>query len=222
MNIKRLVVGPVATNCYIYPLPGEAAHPCEAALIDPGDEPGAIIAALEKLSLVPRYILLTHGHFDHICALAAVAAHYKDAAPVIAAGRPDAGFLGPGSLGLHKASVMMASGGVSIIAGLEEPPAAGRLLEEGDVIGPFTVLLLPGHTPGCAAYWDKEAGVLFSGDVLFRGEYGRTELPGGDEAAMRASLRRLLALDGNITVYPGHGGSTTIAREAARFGGLLQ
>jgi glyoxylase-like metal-dependent hydrolase (beta-lactamase superfamily II) len=211
-NITRLVVGPVATNCFIY-------HPLEsggAALIDPGDEPDAVISALKRLSLVPQYIVLTHGHFDHIGALAAVAAAFKSGKPVIGIHRLDADYLGPGSLQFHRASVAVAMGDASIVDGWDEPPSPGRLLEDGEIIGPFTVLHLPGHTPGSAAFLDKEAGVLFSGDTLFKRDYGRTDLPGGDGVAMRSSLRRLFAMDGNIEVYPGHGDSTTIASEAAR------
>jgi glyoxylase-like metal-dependent hydrolase (beta-lactamase superfamily II) len=211
-KIVRLVVGPVATNCFIYTLDGQSA-----SIVDPGDEPGSVIAALKGLSLVPRYIVLTHGHFDHIGALAALAAAFKAQAPVIAIHRMDAEYLGHGSLEFHRASVARAMGDASMVDGWEEPPAAGRLLEDGDAIGPFTVLHLPGHTPGSAAFWDKEAGALFSGDVLFKGDCGRTDLPGGDGAAMRASLRRLFALDGGIEVYPGHGDFTAIGREAARF-----
>jgi glyoxylase-like metal-dependent hydrolase (beta-lactamase superfamily II) len=213
-NITRLVVGPVATNCYIFhPLDGDDG----AALIDPGGEPDAVISALVRLSLIPRYIVLTHGHFDHIGALAAVAAAFKVERPVIAIHRLDAEYLGHDSLQVHRASVVAAMGDASIVDGWAEPPAAGRFLEDGDLVGPFTVLHLPGHTPGSAAFWDKEAGVLFTGDTLFKRDYGRTDLPGGDGAAMRVSLRRLFAMDGKIEVYPGHGDSTTIGSEVTRF-----
>jgi len=94
-----------------------------------------------------------------------------------------------------------------------EMPPADILLEEGSSIGPFTVLHLPGHSPGSAAFWDKGAGVLFSGDTLFAGAYGRTDLPGGNEQDMFASLRRLSGMDGSIKVYPGHGEPTTIEDE---------
>jgi glyoxylase-like metal-dependent hydrolase (beta-lactamase superfamily II) len=210
-NITRLVVGPVATNCYICPLDRE-----RAILIDPGGDPDVIIDALDRQIRFPEYIVLTHGHFDHIGALAAIAAFYKDYDPVIAIHRLDVEYLGPGSLRVHRASVAAAMGDASIVNGWDEPPAAGRLLEDGDIIGPFTVLHLPGHTPGSAAFWDKEAGLLFTGDTLFMKDYGRTDLPGGDGVAMRSSLRRLFAMDGSIEAYPGHGSSTTIGREAAR------
>jgi len=87
------------------------------------------------------------------------------------------------------------------------------LLEEGSTIGPFTVLHVPGHTPGCAAFWDKEQKVLFTGDTLFQRGYGRTDLPGGNEKDLVKSLNRLFSMDPDIKVYPGHGESTTIGQE---------
>jgi glyoxylase-like metal-dependent hydrolase (beta-lactamase superfamily II) len=184
-NITRLVVGPVATNCWIYPIDDKTA-----AIIDPGEKADLIISTLEKLSLSPAFILLTHGHFDHITALPKLAKHYAPAKPVIAIHRLDEGYL--------------------------EKGLANRLLEEGDTIGPFTVLHLPGHTRGSAAFWDRAENILFTGDTLFEGTYGRTDLPGGSEQEIIASLRRLFALDGSIAVYPGHEETTTIGQEAVR------
>jgi glyoxylase-like metal-dependent hydrolase (beta-lactamase superfamily II) len=215
-DITRLVVGPVATNCWIYPIDGK-----QAAVIDPGDEADAIIAALEKLNLSPKYILLTHGHFDHIAALAPLAAAYSAVAPIIAIHKADAEYLGPDAYAAHVLSIKAATGGASASAidaffpaSNRNLPPAGQLLEEGDVIGPFTVLHLPGHTPGSVAYFDKEENILFSGDTLFAGGYGRTDLPGGSDAQLAASLERLLTMDGNIRVFPGHDEVTTIANEA--------
>jgi len=205
-NITHLIVGPIATNCWIYPL-GEK----EAAIIDPGGEAEVIVQVVEKLSLVPRYILLTHGHFDHIAAVPQLAQVFAQAR--IAVHRLDAQYLGPDAYSVHSASIKAAIGDTSFIDGLSVVPEPDILLEEGETIGPFTVLHLPGHTPGSCAFWDKEAGALFSGDTLFRGDCGRTDLPGGNEDAIIASLRRLLTLDAAIEVYPGHGGTTTIARE---------
>ena len=214
MGLINLTVGPIETNCWIYPFDGESGS---AVLIDPGAEPDRIISTLEKNGLVPRFIVLTHGHFDHITALPEVAAAFQSKNPEIAIHRLDAGYLGPGSRNAHGLSLTAAGGGASFIdASWEEPPPPGRLLEEGDTIGPFTVLHIPGHTPGSIALWDKEADILFSGDTLFEGDYGRTDLPGGNEETIIASLRRLFAMDGTIKVYPGHGSATAIAREAAR------
>jgi glyoxylase-like metal-dependent hydrolase (beta-lactamase superfamily II) len=211
-KITQLIVGPIATNCWIYQIDEK-----EAAIIDPGDEADKIIKTLKKINLVPRYILLTHGHFDHIIALPELAEAYPYA--IIAIHSGDSEYLGPDAYKSHELSIKAAMGMASFLSALwpgsqKGLPPPARLLTEGDTVGPFTVLHLPGHTPGSAAFWDKEAGVLFTGDTLFADGYGRTDLPGGNEQELFASLRRLFAMDTKITVCPGHGGTTTIGREA--------
>jgi glyoxylase-like metal-dependent hydrolase (beta-lactamase superfamily II) len=178
-------------------------------VIDPGADADAIIARLEQLRLRPRYILLTHGHFDHIAALPALAAYAGD--PVIGIHRDDRDYLGAGAQGVHRASFTAVAGNAAYVDALwEAMPDATLSLEEGSVIGPLVTLHLPGHSPGSAAFYDKSAGVLFSGDTLFQGGYGRTDLPGGSWPQLRQSLSRLFTLDRGIGVYPGHGGTTTI------------
>jgi len=222
-TIRNIVVGSIATNCWIYPLEkaGQASQldglsPC--AVIDPGEEGDRIVAFLDQLSLFPAHILLTHGHFDHLAAAPALVREYqrRGARPQVAIHAADAQYLGPGAYDAH-CRVFYAAGGPSayIDALWEDMPPPDRNLAEGDAAGPFTVLHLPGHTPGSIAFWDKKAGALFSGDTLFRGGCGRTDLPGGSEALLSASLKRLLALDGGIKVYPGHGAATSIAAEAS-------
>jgi hydroxyacylglutathione hydrolase len=212
-KIIKLIVGQIETNCWIYPL-----NDGTAAIIDPGDESDLIISALLKSQLKPKYILLTHGHFDHICAVPYLVKAFPGKLKV-AIHSQDSEYLGPESLNVHKESMMAAIGDTSMLdMSWSEMPPADILLEEGSTIGPFTVLHLPGHTPGSAAFWDKEEGVLFSGDTLFADGYGRTDLPGGDSSALASSLRRLFALDGSIAVYPGHGGITTIDREKGQLG----
>ncbi|MDR2434238.1 MAG: MBL fold metallo-hydrolase [Treponema sp.] len=226
-KIEHITVGDIATNCWIYPLSesrtaGEGRKPPRGfrncAVIDPGDEAERIIARLKELKLVLKYILLTHGHFDHIAALPALAAAWPEA--VIAIHRDDGEYLGPGSYSVHVRSFSAAGGTAAYIDSLwEDMPPPDTTLEEGGTIGPFTVLHLPGHTRGSAGFWDKEAKVLFSGDTLFRGDYGRTDLPGGDETQLFTSLRRLFSMDGEIMVLPGHGPVTAIGEEARRFKG---
>jgi glyoxylase-like metal-dependent hydrolase (beta-lactamase superfamily II) len=92
-------------------------------------------------------------------------------------------------------------------------PSPTRLLAEGDTIGPFTVLHLPGHTPGSVGFFRESEGALFSGDTLFRDGSGRTDLPGGNSNHLEESLHRLMAMDADILVYPGHGEATTIGAE---------
>jgi glyoxylase-like metal-dependent hydrolase (beta-lactamase superfamily II) len=221
-KIHHIKVGDIATNCWIYPLDTNDAHdqgdgysPC--AVIDPGDEGGRIIALLNQLKLFPQYIVLSHGHFDHIGAVPALIAEYRNRQNrclEIAIHGADVEYLGPDSHPVHCRSFTAVAGNSDYIDALwEDMPPPDRTLKEGDAIGPFTVLHLPGHTPGSIGLWDKEAGIMFSGDTLFRGNYGRTDLPGGSETQMIASLKRLLAMDGNIQVYPGHGPATMIEDE---------
>ncbi|MDR0441782.1 MAG: MBL fold metallo-hydrolase [Treponema sp.] len=216
MPITRLTVGALQTNCWIHPLDSETC-----AVIDPGAEADTIVSALLKLKLAPRYILLTHGHFDHIAALPLLMQSF-DSKPQIAVHRLDAEYLGNDSYKVHCRSAAAVMGDTSFIDALWKSfpsntmPPPDILLEEGDMAGALTVLHIPGHTQGSIALWDKTEGALFTGDTLFAGDYGRTDLPGGSEEQIIASLRRLFTLDGKIKVYPGHGPASTIGKEAGR------
>jgi glyoxylase-like metal-dependent hydrolase (beta-lactamase superfamily II) len=235
-NITGLTVGAIATNCWLYPLSPESSgklpslpvgkRPC--AVIDPGAEAGRITALLNQLGLYPVLILLTHGHFDHLAALPELVKAFGEAAPDqevapsalpstprIAIHRDDAPYLGPEAYSVHAESFTAASGNSWYVDRFWNPmPSPTVLLNGGDTIGPFTVLHLPGHTPGSIGFWDREEGVLFSGDTLFRRGVGRTDLPGGDWARLQESLRTLFTLDGDTAVYSGHGEETTIGEEA--------
>jgi glyoxylase-like metal-dependent hydrolase (beta-lactamase superfamily II) len=215
MNIERLIVGPVATNCWIYPLDEKAA-----AVIDPGDEAPEIISTLKKLNLIPKYILLTHGHFDHIAAVADLVKSFGEVETAIHS--EDSQYLGADAYQAHSSSAKAAMGNASFLdaffpAAKEGLPCANNLLEEGKTIGPFTTMHLPGHTPGSAAFWDKDKNIIFTGDTLFANGYGRTDLPGGNEEQLFESLKRLFAMDADIKVYPGHGSTTTIGKEAKNY-----
>ena len=203
-KIECVVVGDIQTNCWLYALDdarnSAGQRPC--AVIDPGDEAALIISHLKDLNWVPRYILLTHAHFDHLLALPGLLEAFEKGSfregsssgplPKIGIHRLDAEYLEKQAL-----------------------PAADILFEEGDQSGPFRVLHLPGHSPGSAGFYDEKTDVLFSGDTLFRGNYGRTDLPGGNFQQLRQSLNRLLSMNGEIVVCPGHGPATTIKEEAA-------
>jgi glyoxylase-like metal-dependent hydrolase (beta-lactamase superfamily II) len=211
--LECLTLGDFAVNCWIYSPkaePSSGPNPC--AVIDPGGNAAYIISLLRQLNLCPEYILLTHGHFDHLAALPDLAAAFMPA-PVIAVHKGDASYLGPGALEVHRQS-FAALGDASYVDRLWKPmPPAGRLLSGGGRIGPFAVIHTPGHTPGSVSYYDENAGILFSGDTLFRGGYGRTDLPGGNLAALEKSLSLLLSMEGGIVVCPGHGPGTTIEDE---------
>ncbi|MDR0662965.1 MAG: MBL fold metallo-hydrolase [Spirochaetaceae bacterium] len=223
---EKIVVGPLETNCWIVPL-GDSPEtnrsaetglidsgPAPAAVIDPGADAAEIIASLDRRKLYPKYILLTHGHFDHIAALPALYKHYAGKSPLVAIGKDDLPYLGGDSLGVHQMSFHAAAGNSYYIDMLWEPmPDAGRSLADGDTISIFSVIHLPGHTEGSVAFFDAANKRLYSGDTLFREGVGRTDLPGGDWKALEKSLERLFKMDGDIAVYPGHGESTTIAQE---------
>ena len=191
MLIKTIPVGHLETNCYI--VTDENTLGC--AVIDPGDESNTIMDYLEDNRLSCKAILLTHGHYDHTTAVPALHRVYPQA-----------------DIYIHQAD---ANGAGSTLFPLTGEVDDLKLYDEGDVIRlgdhEIQVLHTPGHSPGSVTL--KVEDVLFTGDTLFAGSCGRTDLPGGDPMEMLASLRRLGRLEGDYTVYPGHMDSTTLARE---------
>ncbi|MDR1468207.1 MAG: MBL fold metallo-hydrolase [Spirochaetaceae bacterium] len=207
-NIARLEVGAFSTNCWVYVVDGDVS------VIDPGGDGEAIIAFLESERLKPARILLTHGHFDHVMALPDVRGAFPDG--TIAVHRADHVSVGKNAFRFQCADFKTAAGNDGFIReNWRDMPPVTQLLEDGDTIGPFTVMHTPGHTKGSVSYYHKDAGVLFSGDTLFCGGIGRTDLSGGSIAEMTESLKRLFSLDGETRVFPGHGGPTTIKAERA-------
>jgi glyoxylase-like metal-dependent hydrolase (beta-lactamase superfamily II) len=209
-NLARLEVGALSTNCWVY------AYDDDVFVIDPGGDAEEIIAFLESERLRPAFILLTHGHFDHIMALPKVYSTFPDAA--VAVHRADSVFVDENAFKRHCSDFKAIAGNDSFIrANWQEMPPMTRFLEDGDLIGPFTVLHTPGHTKGSVSYYHQGAQILFSGDTLFRGGIGRTDLSGGDMDEMTESLRRLFTLDGGTRVFPGHGDPTTISMEKSGY-----
>lgn len=187
VNIVVLPLGAYQTNCYI--VWGDDSDAC--IVIDPGYEPETVLLEVKRLKKSISAILLTHGHFDHVGGVKALAE---------AAGCP---------VYLHENDLSLP---ISFTAG---PLYYTNLYDEGDVLPlaglDIRVLHTPGHTSGSVCLMAED--VLFSGDTLFRDACGRTDLPGGNPGELFKSLRRLAALAKDYRVLPGHGMETTLEDE---------
>ena len=222
-KIDSIVVGMIETNCWLYRLEAQS-EPFPCIVIDPGDDAGAILSRLKENNWVPVYILLTHGHFDHILALPGLMDAFEkgffgdSARPKVGIHSLDAQYIGSGAFSTHKKVFSAAGEDSSSLNPVWKPmPEADIAFEEGDSVGPFKVLHIPGHTRGSIGLYDEKENVLFSGDTLFKGDWGRTDLPGGSEEEIQQSLKRLLSLKEETAVYPGHGPATSIREERAKF-----
>ncbi len=199
MILKKVVVGPLAANCYIV---GSESNK-EGMIIDPGDEAEVILRNVKDLGLEIRSIVLTHGHIDHTGALKEV----KEATGAEVAIHTDEA----NSLQEQPLSTLL---GLSY----PTPPSPDRLLQDGDSLNisdlHFLVLHTPGHSLGGICLLEQGQGVVFSGDTLFNYGIGRTDLPGGNSSQLMDSLHtKLMTLPDNTAVYPGHGPETTIGTE---------
>ena len=201
VSILAVSCGMIQENAYIVAREGRD----DCAVIDPGDDYPKLKRALGGKTV--GAILLTHGHFDHIQAVAPMADEFG--APVYVHAE-DAEMLNDSRL----------NGYMGLMGGIATGPRieAQDLGEALDACGlRFDVLHTPGHSKGSVCLYLKDEGALFSGDTLFEAGFGRTDLHGGDMRALMASLKALLALPGETRVYPGHGPVTTVARERARY-----
>jgi hydroxyacylglutathione hydrolase len=197
MERLHRVVGPLATNLHVLADPGsreaiaiDTATPCLAWISD----------ELAARDWTLKLIVSTHGHWDHIGDNATVAAHSG------------------ADIAVHPLDRERLTDPRPVWAPFEIPPSvpAVDLAEGGEVrFGSIRLRVLhtPGHTEGSVCLLEADEGLLFSGDTLFQGGWGRVDLPGGDPDAMVASLGRLLALEDGVTVFPGHGAETTMGRE---------
>jgi len=198
---KKLVVGPLATNCYIF----GSEKTRELVVIDPGGNSDAIIKSIEDLGGKPVAVLLTHGHFDHTTKVSKIMRQYQ---------------------------IPLMYNKKEYESGTFDQKEANRWLKEGDVIEIGEIVLhtleTPGHSPGSLCYYSPDVkelngkkidGILFSGDLIFRGSVGRSDFQGGNQNLLFSSVKTKLMNNKNLTdnfiICPGHMGLTTIGEERA-------
>ena len=176
----------------------------EGVVIDPGGSSGTILKRIEALKLKVKYVINTHGHFDHIMA-------NKDIIPATGAKL---------AIPREDEEMLRKGGGLLLLGFIASSPPPDVLLEEGDVIAfgncSLQVLHTPGHSPGSISLYSEAEAVVFCGDVLFNMGIGRSDFPGGNHQVLLESIRsKLFALPEETVVYPGHGPPTTIGHEKA-------
>jgi len=202
MDVRMFTVGPVGENCFLLRRDGAE----EALIVDPGEEAPRLLAAIDELGVKLAGILLTHTHFDHVGAVAPVAKATgaevwvpEIERPVLADINSFVPFEGFGPFESYEAEHTLAGGERLELAGFE-----------------IEVVFTPGHSPGHITFSIPAEAAVFSGDVLFQGSVGRTDLPGGDWPTLLESIRTLTeSLPAETVVYPGHMGITSLGAERA-------
>lgn len=200
ISMDYRVLGGVATNCYL--LKNNTDRQC--VLIDPADSHDKIKEMIAQSGCTLKGILLTHGHYDHMLAAAAVRENYH---VPLCAGEAEKALLADAAWNLSGAM-----GGKPVTLDAE------RWLTDGEMLAiaglQIQVIATPGHTPGGVSYYVPEGSMLFSGDTLFAESVGRTDFPGGSMSALVHSVKeKLFVLPEDTKVFPGHGEQTTIAYE---------
>jgi hydroxyacylglutathione hydrolase len=200
MILETLTVGPFQENCYVI---GDEASGT-GAVVDPGDEATRIALAVEQTGLEIAQILITHAHIDHVGAVAALVDEYSCPVLMHAEAEP--------MLDQLPTQAMMMGLRFGKVPAVDRHIEGDEVLEVGDLR--LKALYTPGHAPGHLALYAESESAVFSGDALFAGSVGRTDLFGGDmELLMRSINERLLALPDETRVYPGHGPQTTVGDE---------
>lgn len=202
MKLKRFPLGMLWTNCYVV-----SGNSGETVVVDPGGPTEEVQAYLDQEKLSLEWVLLTHGHGDHIFGVGELRGRAKKG---VAISEGDAGCLTSASQNLSKHM-----GQAIDFAPAEHILMDGEKLQVGGMT--IEVIHTPGHTPGGCCFYvtEGEESILLSGDTLFARSIGRSDLPGGDEGTLIHSLEKLARLPDSLRVYPGHGPDTTIGDERA-------
>ncbi|MDD3904304.1 MAG: MBL fold metallo-hydrolase [Sphaerochaeta sp.] len=209
MFIERIVVGPYQTNCYL--LGNEETS--SAWIIDPGNEAEKIISHIINRNVTPVAILLTHTHWDHITALGAI--HKKWPLMEILVSEEDSIYLGKGAYERFLTTCFDKTFLQKYETALKEMSEATGFLTDGQYLqdSHLQVISTPGHTPGGLCLYHEEGQFIFTGDTLFAGTIGRTDLEGGSYEQIIHSCRKLLTLPDEVQILPGHGPLSTIKEE---------
>jgi glyoxylase-like metal-dependent hydrolase (beta-lactamase superfamily II) len=198
MKVIPIGVGPFQVNCYLAVGPNQ-----QALVVDPGDDAGIIAVTLRQNKLTVAAYLITHGHMDHVSGLAELTRTF------------------PAPVSIHPLDESWAfsklNQSLPYYDTPERPKKIERLLAHGQVYSDaglrYEIIATPGHSPGGACFYFPDEKAIFTGDTLFLGTIGRTDLEGSDEMLMTQSLARLAKLPEDTAVYPGHGPHTTIGQE---------
>ena len=200
MLIETIVVGPLGVNCLIL---GDKQSK-EGVVIDPGADCEMILGAVDRLGLTIKYLINTHGHFDHVGCNGPI---LKETGAEFLIHEKDLDLLKMASRSAHKYGLVV-----------EDSPAPGRYLVDGMRLDfgrrSIEVLHTPGHTEGGCCLLLRNEKLVVTGDTLFADSVGRTDLPGGSHEILMASIKdKLMPLEDDTLVWPGHGPSTTIGHE---------
>lgn len=200
MKVQTITVGPFQVNCYLV----WDEESGDGVIIDPGAEAGTIIAKVKESGCTPKAILLTHGHGDHIAAVAEIKDEYH--LPL---------YIGKGE------EELLENPSANVSAMFSQPivaPPADKLLGDEEIVSAGTMQLktfsTPGHSPGGVCYLHERRAILFCGDTLFQGSIGRTDFPGCSHSKLINSIEtKILTLPDEVVCFPGHGPATTVGAE---------
>lgn len=201
MEVERLVVGQLQTNCYLF----YDQRTGQCLIIDPGDDADLIMHKIKELDLKPQAILATHGHFDHVLAITELKLaynlpfylHFKDL-PILKRQQQTGQYF----LGYPVDPFLLPDKDLKTIKTLKIAKNELKVIET------------PGHTQGSVSFYSSKSKLIFTGDLIFaQGGYGRTDLKGGDLKQLQKSISKILSLPQDTVIYPGHGEITTVKKE---------